>query len=48
MKRDDRELEMDRPFTRREFLNGVGVVAASSVLPGAGTRRTRTRARTIR
>jgi hypothetical protein len=34
MKRDDRELGMDRPITRRDFLNGVGVAAASTVLPG--------------
>jgi hypothetical protein len=34
MKRDDRELGMDRPIARRDFLNGVGVAAASTVLPG--------------
>ncbi len=33
MKRRDRELGMDRPITRRDFLNGVGVVAAGTLLP---------------
>ena len=34
MKRSDRELGMDRPITRRDFLNGVGAVAAGSLVPG--------------
>jgi len=33
MRRSDRELGMDRPITRRDFLNGVGVVAAGTMLP---------------
>ncbi|MBW2542525.1 MAG: NAD(P)-binding protein [Deltaproteobacteria bacterium] len=35
MKRSDRELGMDRPITRRDFLNGVGAVAAGSLLPAS-------------
>ena len=34
VKRSDRELGMDRPISRRDFLNGVGVVAAGSLVPG--------------
>jgi spermidine dehydrogenase len=34
MKRSDRELGMDRPISRRDFLNGVGVVAAGTLVPG--------------
>jgi len=30
----DRALGMDRPISRRDFLNGVGVVAAGALLPG--------------
>ena len=35
MKRSDRELGMDRPISRRDFLNGVGVVAAGALVPGS-------------
>ncbi len=31
----DRELGMDRPITRRDFLNGVGAVAAGTLIPGS-------------
>ncbi len=34
MKRSDRELGMDRPISRRDFLNGVGAVAAGTLVPG--------------
>ncbi len=34
MSRSDRELGMDRPITRRDFLNGASVVAASALVPG--------------
>ena len=34
MKRSDRELGMDRPISRRDFLNGVGAVAAGSLVGG--------------
>jgi len=34
MSRSDRELGMDRPITRRDFLNGASVVAASTLVPG--------------
>jgi len=34
MGRSDRELGMDRPITRRDFLNGVGVAAAGTLIPG--------------
>ncbi len=32
MNRRDRELGMDRPITRRDFLNGVAVVVTGSLL----------------
>ena len=34
MKPSDRELGMGRPISRRDFLNGVGVVAAGPLVPG--------------
>ncbi len=34
MKRSDRELGMDRAISRRDFLNGVGAVAAGTLVPG--------------
>ncbi len=34
MKPGDRDLGMDRPITRRDFLNGMGAVAAGSVIGG--------------
>ncbi len=34
MKRSDRKLGMDRPISRRDFLNGVGAVAAGTLVPG--------------
>ena len=34
MNGNDRDLGMDRAISRRDFLNGVGVVAASSLMPG--------------
>ena len=33
MKREDRALGMNRPITRRDFINGVGVAVTGSVLP---------------
>ena len=33
MKRSDRELGMNRPISRRDFLNGVGAVAAGALVP---------------
>jgi len=34
MRRSDRELGMDRPISRRDFLNGVRLVAAGALVPG--------------
>ena len=34
MKREDRDLGLDRPISRRDVLNGMGVLAASTMLPG--------------
>ncbi|MBW2578183.1 MAG: twin-arginine translocation signal domain-containing protein, partial [Deltaproteobacteria bacterium] len=34
MKRSDRELGMNRSISRRDFLNGVGAVAAGTLVPG--------------
>jgi spermidine dehydrogenase len=34
MKREDRNLGMDRPISRRDVLNGMGLLAASTMLPG--------------
>ncbi len=34
MKPGDRDLGMDRPITRRDFLHGVGAVAAGSMIGG--------------
>jgi len=34
VKRSDRELGMDRPISRRDFLNGVGAVAAGTLVSG--------------
>ncbi len=34
MKPRDRSLGMDRPITRRDFLNGVSAVAAATLIPG--------------
>jgi hypothetical protein len=31
-----RKLGMDRPITRRDFLNGMAVTAASTQIPGNG------------
>ncbi len=39
MRRSDRELGMDRAISRRDFLNGVGVVAASTLMPGCSSLR---------
>jgi hypothetical protein len=39
MNRSDRELGMDRAISRRDFLNGVGVVAASTLMPGCTSLR---------
>lgn len=39
MNRSDRELGMDRAISRRDFLNGVGVVAASTLMPGCSSLR---------
>ena len=38
MNGNDRDLGMDRAISRRDFLNGVGVVAASSLMPGCSRR----------
>ncbi len=35
MRRDDRRLGMDRPITRRDFINGVGVAITGSMLGSA-------------
>src|SRR5687767_2021937 len=35
MRKADRELGMDRPITRRDFINGVGVAVGASLVPGA-------------
>ncbi len=35
MKRQDRELGMDRDITRRDFLSGVSVAIGASILPAA-------------
>jgi len=32
MKKSDRELGMDRPITRRDFLNGVSVAVGSTLI----------------
>ncbi len=32
MKRSDRELGMDRPISRRDFISGVGVAVSGSLL----------------
>jgi hypothetical protein len=37
MKRSDRELGMGRAISRRDFLNGVGVVAASALMPACSS-----------
>ena len=37
MSRSDRELGMDRPITRRDFLNGVSVAVGASLIKPAGT-----------
>ena len=34
IKREDRNLGMDRPISRRDVLNGIGALAASTLLPG--------------
>ena len=34
MKARDRHLGMDRPISRRDFINGIGVLAASTLVPG--------------
>ena len=34
MKREDRNLGMDRPISRRDVLNGIGALAASALVPG--------------
>jgi spermidine dehydrogenase len=34
VKREDRDLGMDRPISRRDFLHGVGAVAAATWVPG--------------
>jgi len=34
VKREDRNLGMDRPISRRDVLNGIGTLAASTLLPG--------------
>jgi spermidine dehydrogenase len=34
MKSGDRDLGMDRPISRRDFLHGLGAVAAGSMIPG--------------
>ena len=39
MNRSERELGMDRAISRRDFLNGVGVVAASTLMPGCSSLR---------
>ena len=37
MKRSDRELEMDRAITRRDFFSGVEVVITGTTLAGSQT-----------
>ncbi len=34
MKPGDRDLGMDRPISRRDFLHGLGAVAAGTMIPG--------------
>ena len=34
MKRSDRNLGMNRPITRRDFVNGMAVSALASIMPG--------------